>query len=105
MYWPRLLSRFGEHWPVLLSALVLFKFAYPDRRNDIPDDVMNELMARLATQKPEPANPVCCGTLLSREQYLFDIDQLGYTDARLRPHGEMTPEHADIWTRAIGTRR
>jgi hypothetical protein len=48
---------------------------------------------------------VCRGTLLSREQYLFDIEQLGYTDARLRPHGAMTPEQAEIWTRAIETRR
>ena len=36
---------------------------------------------------------------------LFDIDQLGYTDARLQPHGEMTPEQTEIWTKAIGTRR
>ena len=103
--WPRLLERFGEHWPVLLSYLVLFRFAYPDRRGDIPDDVINELMARLAAQQPQLANPVCYGTLLSREQYLFDIDQLGYTDARLHPLGNMTTEQADIWTRAIGTRR
>ena len=105
MDWPRLVERFGENWPVLFSYLVLFRFAYPDRRSDIPDEVMNELAARLAAQKPEPANLMCLGTLLSREQYLFDIDQLGYTDARLRPHGEMTPEQAEIWTRAIGTRR
>ena len=103
--WPRLLERFGDNWPVLFSYLVLFGFAYPDRRGDIPDEVMNELIGRLRQQKPEPANPVCLGTLLSREQYLFDIDQLGYTDARLQPLGEMTPEQAEIWTRAIGTRR
>lgn len=105
MDWARLLDRFGEQWPVLLSYLVLFTFAYPDRRSDIPDAVMNELMARQAAQQPEPANSVCYGTLLSREQYLFDIDQLGYTDARLQPHGEMTPEQTEIWTKAIGTRR
>ena len=105
MDWPRLLERFADHWPVLLSYLVLFKFAYPDRRGDIPDEVMKELMTRQAAQQPEPANPMGYGTLLSREQYLFDIDQLGYTDARLQPHGEMTPEQAEIWTRAIGTRR
>ena len=34
--WPRLLERFGEHWPVLLSYLILFKFAYPYRRGDVP---------------------------------------------------------------------
>ena len=103
--WQRLLERFGEHWPVLLSHLILFRFVYPDRRSDIPDEVLNELTARLAAQQTEPANPICLGTLLSREQYLFDIDQLGYTDARLRPHGEMTPEEVAIWTKAIGTRR
>ena len=103
--WGRVLERFGDNWPVLLSYLVLFQFAYPDRRADIPDVVLNELTERLHHQQPEPANRMCLGTLLSREQYLFDIDQLGYTDARLRPHGEMTPEQADIWTRAIGSRR
>jgi hypothetical protein len=103
--WERLLSRFASHWPVLLSSLVLFRFAYPDRRADVPDEVMNILIERLRLQRPEPDNPVCLGTLLSREQYLFDIDQLGYADARLRPHGSMTQEHAEIWTRAIETRR
>jgi hypothetical protein len=28
--WPRLLSRFGEHWRVLLSHLVLFPYVYPN---------------------------------------------------------------------------
>jgi hypothetical protein len=103
--WDRLLGRFGDHWPVLLSYLVLFHFAYPDRRGDVPDAVMNELTARLRNQQPEPDNHLCLGTLLSRQQYLFDVDQLGYADARLRPHGEMTPEQAEIWTRAIGSRQ
>jgi hypothetical protein len=103
--WSRLLERFGKNWPVLLSYLILFQFAYPDRRADIPDGVMNELTDLLQCQQPEPDNRVCQGTLLSRQQYLFDIDQLGYTDARLRPHGAMTPEQAEIWTKAIETRR
>ena len=103
--WNRLLERFGENWPVLLSYLILFQFTYPDRRADIPDLVMSELTNRLQCQQPEPDNRVCRGTLLSRQQYLFDLDQLGYTDARLRPHGAMTPEQAEIWTRAIETSR
>ena len=92
MDWPRLIERFGRHWPVLFSHLILFKFAYPDRRGDIPDDVMDLLAERLRHQQPEPDNRMCLGTLLSRQQYLFDLDQLGYADARLRPHGAMTPE-------------
>jgi hypothetical protein len=105
MDWSRLLERFGENWPVLLSYLILFQFVYPDRRADIPDEVMHELTDRLQCLQPEPDNRVCRGALLSRQQYLFDIDQLGYIDARLRPHGAMTPEQAEIWTKAIQTRR
>lgn len=103
--WPHLLARFGEHWPVLLSYLSLFQFAYPDRRGDIPHEVITGLTERLAGLRQEPDNHVCRGTLLSREQFLFDLDQLGYIDARLPPHGTMTPEQAKIWTRAIDSRR
>jgi hypothetical protein len=103
--WGRLLERFGPHWSVLLSYLILFQFAYPDRRADVPRELLNELTERLRQQQPEPDNHVCRGTLLSRQQYLFDVLQLGYTDARLQPLGEMTPEQAEIWTKAIYTRR
>jgi hypothetical protein len=101
--WERLLGRFSDHWAVLLSYLVLFQFSYPDRRGDIPGDVMKELIDRLQTQRPEPGNRLCLGTLLSREQYLFDVEQLGYADARLKPCGAMTPEQIEIWTKAIET--
>ena len=31
--WPRLVARFGDYWPVLLSHLVSFHFVYPDHRD------------------------------------------------------------------------
>jgi hypothetical protein len=43
---------------------------------------------------------VCGGTLLSREQYLHDIEQLGYRDARLMPIGDMTADEIAAWTEA-----
>ena len=100
--WPRLVARFGRHWPVLLSHLVLFHFVYPDQRDHIPAGLIHELMCRLADEQKEPDNRVCFGTLLSREQYLHDLQQLGYLDARVEPHGGMTREEARIWTDAIG---
>ena len=44
---------------------------------------------------------MCFGTLLSREQYLHDIQRLGYVDARVQPLGAMTREETRIWTDAI----
>jgi hypothetical protein len=99
--WGRLLARFGDHWPVLLGHLVLFFFTYPDRRGTIPASVMDDLIGRFKRQRPEPNNSLCYGPLLSRKQYLFDITRLGYVDARLEPHGGMSPEEMEIWTRAI----
>jgi hypothetical protein len=100
--WRRLLARFGDHWPVLLSHLVLFRFVYPDRRDHIPAIVIEELVGRFLAQRQEPANRICYGTLLSREQFLVDLERLGYQDARVTPHGTMTDRQTRIWTDAIG---
>ena len=99
--WDRLLARFDHHWPVLFSHLVLFQFAYPDRRSDIPRHVLDELSERLRRLPADDAEHVCYGTLLSREQYLFDLNVLGYDDARLEPRGGMSQNEIMIWTEAI----
>jgi hypothetical protein len=44
---------------------------------------------------------VCAGTLLSREQYLHDVDRLGYMDGRLTQASTMTPGDVKVWTDAI----
>lgn len=99
--WPRLLMRFADHWRVLLSHLILFGFIYPDKRENIPAWVMEELIRRLTVSRANLQNDVCYGTLLSREQYLHDLDRLKYKDARQEPRGRMTAEELSIWTAAI----
>lgn len=101
--WDRLLLRFGPHWRVLLGHLVLFGFIYPGERTKIPRHVMHDLLSRLAAEVDSSPGTerTCRGTLLSRSQYLNDIDQWGYLDARLAPQGRMTVEQVEHWTRAI----
>lgn len=101
--WPRLLRRFGTHWRVLLGHLVNFGFVYPGERDRIPARVMDELTARLQeeTRRAPEDEHVCRGTLVSREQYLIDINDWGYADARLA-EAAMTPEEIKHWTDAIG---
>ena len=97
--WDRLLHRFGSTAAVLLSHLVLFQFVYPDERNVIPDWVMQELWAQ--ARKAEPPGKLCRGTLVSREQYLVDVTEWGYHDAREMPHGRMTSQQIQEWNDAI----
>jgi hypothetical protein len=102
--WVRVMRRFEEQWQVLLSHLVLFGFIYPDRRATVPSWVHEELVRRLqaeAAAAPPPAR-ICRGTLLSRAQYLVDIEKWGYEDARLEPLIQMTSRDIAHWTKAIG---
>jgi hypothetical protein len=105
--WDRLLRRFGPNWRVLLSHLILFGFIYPGERALIPAAVMRELVNRLLAELDVPTrdSKVCQGTLLSRAQYLVDVDEWGYEDARITPRGSMTPEQIAEWTAAIDKSR
>jgi hypothetical protein len=103
MDWPRLLRRFGAHWRVLLSHLILFGFIYPTKRHVVPDSLWRELWDRM--QKEQNSSPVegplCQGTLLSRTQYLHDIEHCHYKDPRLGPDGGMTAEEVARWTEPV----
>jgi hypothetical protein len=101
--WDRLLKRFGPHWRVLLSHLCLFGFVYPSERARLPEWVMRDLLQRLEDElrTPPPRTRICQGTLISREQYLVDVEQWGFLDARLTMASTMTEEQVEQWTEAI----
>ena len=101
--WGRLLDRCGWHWRVLLSHLVLFGYVYPADRHQVPRWVIRELPDRLRDDgcDSEPDAPLCRGTLLSPTQYRADVEQWGYHDARLPPHGGLTPEVIEHWTEGV----
>jgi hypothetical protein len=105
--WDRLLLRFRAHWRILLVHLVLFGFAYPGKRNIVPNSLLDELIRRVHSEQAKPAPDVrlCQGTLLSREQYITDIEQWGYRDARLIPEGKMDSNDIAQWTAAIANKQ
>jgi len=79
--WRHLLKRFGSHWPVLLSHIVLFGYIYPSERGRIACAIIDELLQRWRDESSFSATDrVCQGTLLSREQYLPDIYERGFRD-------------------------
>lgn len=81
--WERLIRRFGPHWRVLLSHLILFGFIYPGERSRIPHWVMETLSSRLVEEENSSSGTddrLCCGTILSETQYRPDIEDWGYED-------------------------
>ena len=101
--WGRMLRRFGDHWRVLFAHIVMFNFVYPGEHEQIPQWVIEHLMARLQkeTREPPPNRHVCQGPLISRAQYLIDIQLWGHKDARLGPGGFMSGDEVKRWTAAI----
>ena len=119
--WQRLLERFGENWRLLLVHLVMFGYIYPAAKQRIPSQVLDRLLVMLSREMDGSASPVtigtvdtvdtvdtavagkaiCRGTLLSRAQYLSDLETHGYLDARLPPTGSMTEDDIERWTAAI----
>ena len=102
--WNRVVARFGSHWRILLMNLVLFGFVYPGEARPAPRWVMDDLLARLADESNAAPREdrICQGTLVSREQYLVDLLDWGYADARMAPRGPMTASEIAHWTQAIG---
>jgi hypothetical protein len=101
--WTRLVNRFAMHWRVLLAHLCLFGFVYPSERARIPEWIVKALLARLEREMraPPPHERVCQGTLLSREQYLVDVQRWNFIDARATHLSTMTPDEILLWTEAI----
>ena len=104
--WDRLLKRFDAHWRVLLSYLCLFGFVYPSERREFRCWVMTALMERLEEETPRaaPAERICQGTLISREQYLPDLNN-GASKSRLTMTHAMTEAEIAEWTQAIAAKR
>ena len=98
--WHRLLRRFGEHWRVLFSYVALFGYIYPTERSKIPEWVQHHFADKLVQEigRNAPGEPVCAGTLLSRMQFLVDIQEWGYRDVRAPEL--MSPEALTEWTAA-----
>jgi hypothetical protein len=98
--WDHLCDRYVGHERVLLAHLLLFGYVYPSEAEIVPEWVLDRLTAA-PIASPVPGLRPCRGTLLSRAQYLVDVREWGFSDARLPPFGTLTRRDQTIWTNAI----
>jgi len=103
MDWRRLIDRFADNARVLFAHVVLFGFIYPGETDKVPRWAIDELFADMNNEQPDPSD-LCRGTLLSRAQFLVDLERWGYKDARTEL-GIMRESAVDIWTAAIADSR
>ena len=53
-----------------------------------------DLLVKVRSEIPTD-EPICKGTNLAIRQYLTDVRERGFEDARLQPHGPLTAEEID----------
>jgi hypothetical protein len=82
--WERLVSRVGEHWPLLLAQLLMFNYVYPGYRSNVPAWVMDKLLERARTDTGEGIEDIdyTRGPLISRFSFMIDVREWGFVDPR-----------------------
>jgi hypothetical protein len=76
--WGRILQLAGEHWEILLWALILFHYVYPAKSNYVPAVVWQELLGKFARQISEPdPQAKFRGSLIDDNMFAIDVNDWG----------------------------
>jgi hypothetical protein len=76
--WKRVLDIVGEHWMIVLWAMVLFQYIYPAHCHYIPRSVWDDLLGRLCKELDHP-NPRAHfrGSLIDEKMFAIDVNEWG----------------------------
>jgi hypothetical protein len=82
--WARLVTKTGEHWPLLLGQLLMFSYVYPEATDSLPQAVIDRLLdrARGEFRRDRSGEKVTRGTLISRFSFSIDVNEWGLRDLR-----------------------
>ena len=104
--WDRLVGRVGEHWPLLLSQVLMFSYVYPGYRTNVPNWVSEQLLERARAEVGINVEDqdLTRGPLISRFSFTIDVTEWGFNSSRgelirkVRQQPELkTIAQADVW--------
>jgi Uncharacterised nucleotidyltransferase len=74
--WERILQHAGEHWEILLWALLFFRYAYPSKTGYVPMNLWKDLIGRLkeAIADPNPKQEFR-GSLIDDSMFAIDLKE------------------------------
>ena len=108
--WDRVLELAGEHWEMVLLALVLFRYTYPAHTHYVPATLWQDLLGRYMheVQHPDP-NARFRGSLVDDNMFSIDIKDWGLDDieseyrTRALQKRPATVREASVVNRSTGT--
>lgn len=79
--WQRILDLAGEHWEILLWALMLFRYVYPAHSDYVPATLWDQLLSRYTQliQRADPNAPFR-GSLVDENMFSIDMKDWGLPD-------------------------
>jgi len=79
--WQRIFHLVGEHWEMLLWALILYRYSYPAQSEYVPSQVWNELLTRFRETivKPDP-KAAFRGSLVDDKMFAIDVNEWGHSN-------------------------
>ncbi len=79
--WDRILALAGEHWEVVLWALILFHYVYPAHSDFVPARVWDDLLSRFRETLSHPdAQTPFRGSLIDENMFAIDVLEWGMED-------------------------
>jgi hypothetical protein len=76
--WTRILALLGEHWMMLLWALVLYQYVYPAHSHLVPRALWDDLLAHLRNELDHPdPHAVFRGSLIDDKMFAIDAKEWG----------------------------
>jgi hypothetical protein len=80
--WERVLALVGEHWEILLFALVLYRYVYPAHSQYVPPWIWQRLLVRFSNELMNP-NPAAKfrGSLVDDRMFAIDVAEWGMENA------------------------
>ena len=74
--WDRILELAGDHWELVLWALLLFRYVYPAHSHYVPQKIWDDLLTRFTQEIREPkANTRFRGSLIDDAMFAIDVEE------------------------------
>jgi hypothetical protein len=78
LQWDRILHLVGEHWELLLWALMLFRYVYPAHSDYVPEPLWRDLLGRFGEEVRNPnVNAPFRGSLIDDVMFAIDVEEWG----------------------------
>jgi Nucleotidyl transferase of unknown function (DUF2204) len=83
--WARILRHVGDHWEILLWALLFFRYVYPSQGNCVPANLWQDLIGRFtAAVSHTDSQQEFRGSLIDPCMFAIDVNEWGLEDILAR---------------------